>query len=234
MDLREDAAKSVSDQIAKDGGKALAVAANVLERKSLDEAMKKINDTLGHVDILINGAGGNHKMATTSDTLEVFDIPADAVQFVFNLNCLGTILPSQVFGKPMAKKKEGVILNVASMNAYRPLTKVPAYSAAKAAVANFTQWLATHMARNYSVKIRVNALAPGFFLTEQNRFLLTEEKTGKLTARGKAIIDHTPMGRFGEAADLVGTVVWLCSPASAFVTGAVIAIDGGYSAYSGV
>ncbi|MCX7804950.1 MAG: SDR family oxidoreductase [Planctomycetota bacterium] len=234
MDLREDAAKAVADGIRKEGGEAVAVATNVLERKSLEDALKKTEDAFGGVDILINGAGGNHKMATASDALEFFDIPPDAVQFVFNLNCLGTILPSQVFGRALAARKSGLILNIASMAAYRPLTKVLAYSAAKAAVVNFTQWLAVHMARNYSVNIRVNAIAPGFFLTEQNRFLLTDEQTGQLTARGKAIIEHTPMARFGEPSDLIGAVVWLCSPSASFVTGAVIAVDGGFSAYSGV
>jgi NAD(P)-dependent dehydrogenase (short-subunit alcohol dehydrogenase family) len=150
------------------------------------------------------------------------------------LNLLGTILPSQIFGKYLAEQKSGVILNVSSMNAFRPLTRIPAYSAAKAAVSNFTQWLAVHMAQEYSPNIRVNAIAPGFFLTEQNRFLLTDKATGELTPRGKKIIEHTPMGRFGKPEDLFGAVFWLLSPASEFVTGIVVPVDGGFSAYSGV
>ncbi len=183
---------------------------------------------------MINGAGGNKKEATTSAELPFFDIPKDALQFVFNLNIMGTFLPSQVFGKVFAKQKEGIILNISSMNSFRPLTRIVGYSAAKAAVNNFTQWLAVHMAKEYSPKIRVNAIAPGFFLTEQNRFLLTDEKTGKMTPRGKQIIEHTPMSRYGKPEDLIGTVIWLISEAAEFITGTVIPIDGGFSAYSGV
>jgi NAD(P)-dependent dehydrogenase (short-subunit alcohol dehydrogenase family) len=160
-------------------------------------------------------------------------LPND-LRFVFDLNIIGTFLPSQIFGKYMVEQKEGVILNVSSMNAFRPLTRIPAYSAAKAGVSNFTQWLAVHMAQEYSANIRVNAIAPGFFLTDQNRYLLTDKETGELTKRGQQIVDHTPMGRFGDPEDLLGTVLWLLSPASAFVTGVVIPIDGGFSAYSGV
>jgi NAD(P)-dependent dehydrogenase (short-subunit alcohol dehydrogenase family) len=156
------------------------------------------------------------------------------MQWVFNLNIIGTILPSQVFGRSMAERGQGVILNISSMNSFRPLTRIPAYSAAKAGVSNFTQWLAVHMAQEYTPQIRVNAIAPGFFLTEQNRFLLTDEQSGSLTARGQKIIDHTPAGRFGVPDDLIGTVIWLISPAAAFVTGVVVPIDGGFSAYSGV
>jgi len=163
-----------------------------------------------------------------------FDLPADAVRGVFDLNFMGTLLPSQVFGKLMAEQGEGVILNVSSMNAFRPLTRIPAYSAAKAAVSNFTQWLAVHVAQEYSPNIRVNALAPGFFLTEQNRFLLTDEASGELTPRGRTIIEHTPMARFGDPEDLAGTVLWLLSPAASFVTGVVVPVDGGFSAFSGV
>jgi NAD(P)-dependent dehydrogenase (short-subunit alcohol dehydrogenase family) len=161
-------------------------------------------------------------------------MPAEAIRSVFELNFIGTFLPSQVFGRFMAKNGEGVIINVSSMNAFRPLTNIAAYSAAKAAVSNFTQWLAVHMCRNYSKNIRVNAIAPGFFLTEQNRFLLTDEKTGKLTKRGETIIEHTPMGRFGNPEELVGTVLWLLSDAAKFVTGIVVPVDGGFSAFSGV
>jgi NAD(P)-dependent dehydrogenase (short-subunit alcohol dehydrogenase family) len=234
LDLKPEAAQAAVDAIKKSGGQAIAVTCNVLERKSVEDACKSVLNAFGTVDVLINGAGGNKREATTSPQLEFFDLPPDAVQWVFNLNFIGTLLPSQVFGKVFAQKKEGNIINISSMNAFRPLTKIPAYSAAKAAVSNFTQWLAVHMSQNYSTKIRVNAIAPGFFLTEQNRFLLTDEKTGKLTPRGETIIAHTPMGRFGEAEDLVGTVLWLLSPGAAFVHGVVVPVDGGFSAFSGV
>jgi NAD(P)-dependent dehydrogenase (short-subunit alcohol dehydrogenase family) len=186
------------------------------------------------VDILINAAGGNYPTGTTSPDLSFFDLPLDALRYISDLNLLGTVLPCQVFGRGMAERGEGVILNVSSMNAFRPLTRIPAYSAAKAAVSNFTQWLAVHMAQNYSPRIRVNAIAPGFFITEQNRFLLTDKETGDFSARGKSVIAHTPMNRFGTPEDLLGATMWLISPASAFVTGAVIPIDGGFSAFSGV
>ena len=163
-----------------------------------------------------------------------FDVPPDALRWVIDLNLLGTILPCQAFGKVMAEKQEGNILNISSMTAIRPLTRVLGYSAAKAGVTNFTQWLSVHMAQTYSPNIRVNAVAPGFFLTNQNRFLLTDEQTGGLTARGQSIIDHTPMRRFGTPEDLLGTVLWLLSPASAFVTGIVVPVDGGFSAFGGV
>jgi len=234
LDLIEAAAKKIADEIKADKGVAIAVTCNVLEKASLEAARKKIMDELGRIDILINGAGGNKKEATTSPEMSFFDIPPEAVRFVFDLNFLGTLLPTQVFGKEIAKSGKGVILNVSSMNAFRPLTKIAAYSAAKAAVSNFTQWLAVHMCQNYSKDIRVNAIAPGFFLTEQNRFLLTDEKTGQLTPRGKTIIDHTPMSRFGAPEDLVGTTLWLLSDASKFVTGIVVPVDGGFSAFSGV
>ncbi|MEA3351373.1 MAG: SDR family oxidoreductase, partial [Chloroflexota bacterium] len=171
---------------------------------------------------------------TTSPDLPLFDLPSDAVQWVFNLNFLGTLIPSQVFGKIMVAQREGTILNTSSMNAFQPLTRIPAYSAAKAAVSNFTQWLAVHLAQEYSPDIRVNALAPGFFLTEQNRFLLMDADTGDLTPRGKTIINHTPQGCFGDPEDLLGAMFWLLSPASQFVTGIVLPVDGGFSAFSGV
>jgi len=234
LDLIEAAAKKVADEIKAKKGKAVAVKCDVLDKKSLEAARDKINSELGKIDVLINGAGGNKKEATTSPELSFFDLPAEAVRFVFDLNFLGTLLPTQVFGKEMAKNGAGIILNVSSMNAFRPLTKIPAYSAAKAAVSNFTQWLAVHVCQNYSKDIRVNAIAPGFFLTEQNRFLLTDEKTGELTNRGRTIIEHTPMGRFGQPEELIGTVLWLLSDAAKFVTGVVVPIDGGFSAFSGV
>jgi len=233
-DLIPSAAQRVADQIVAEKGVALAVQCDVLDRASIEKARDTVLDHFGRVDILINGAGGNKKQATTSSELSFFDLPPDAIRWVFDLNFLGTLLPSQVFGKIMARQGEGVILNISSMNAFRPLTRIPAYSAAKAAVSNFTQWLAVHMAQEYSPNIRVNAIAPGFFLTEQNRFLLTDQATGELTDRGRTIIAHTPMGRFGLPEDLLGTVLWLLAPASAFVTGVVVPIDGGFSAFSGV
>jgi NAD(P)-dependent dehydrogenase (short-subunit alcohol dehydrogenase family) len=215
-------------------GKHKAVFIDVLDKPAIEKAADAIIADYGKLDGLINGAGGNNPKATTNPEQSFFDIPADALQFVSNLNLQGTILPSQVFARIMAKQKEGVILNVSSMNAFRPLTRIPAYSAAKAAVSNFTQWLAVHLAQEYSPNIRVNAIAPGFFLTDQNRFLLTDKATGALTARGNKIIDHTPMARFGTPEDLVGATLWLLSPASQFVTGVVVPIDGGFSAFSGV
>jgi NAD(P)-dependent dehydrogenase (short-subunit alcohol dehydrogenase family) len=234
LDLREDAAKAVADAITSSGGEALAVKVNVLDKKDVSAARDAVMDRFGKVDFLINGAGGNRPEASTSPEKEFFDLSLEGVRWVFDLNFLGTFIPCQVFGRDLAKQGEGVILNTSSMNAIRPLTKIPAYSAAKSAVTNFTQWLAAHFSLDYSKKIRVNAIAPGFFLTNQNRYLLLDEKTGELTPRGKAILSHTPMGRFGEPEDLVGTVLWLLSPASEFVHGAVIPVDGGYSAYSGV
>lgn len=234
LDLFVDAAESVASEIVGAGGEAIAVKCDVLDRTSVERAAQTIVGRFGQVDILINGAGGNKKEATTTPELSFFDLPAEAVQWVFNLNFVGSLLPSQVFGKLMAEKGEGTILNISSMNAFRPLTRIPAYSAAKAAVSNFTQWLAVHMAQEYSPRIRVNAIAPGFFLTEQNRFLLTDRETGDLTPRGETILAHTPMDRFGAPDELVGATVWLLSPASAFVTGIVVPIDGGFSAFGGV
>lgn len=234
LDLVLEMAQKVVDDIVAAGGEAMAVQCDVLDKASVETACSAVLERFGRVDILINGAGGNKKQATTSPDLSFFDLPADAVQWVFNLNFIGTLLPSQVFGRVLAEQGEGVILNISSMNALRPLTKIPAYSAAKAAVSNFTQWLAVHISQEYSDKIRVNAIAPGFFLTEQNRFLLTDEATGELTPRGQTIIDHTPMGRFGDPEDLIGTVLWLLSPGAAFVHGVVVPVDGGFSAFSGV
>ncbi|MBN1406279.1 MAG: SDR family oxidoreductase [Calditrichaceae bacterium] len=215
-------------------GHYLTLEGDVLSRSALISAAKSIQDKFGRIDCLINGAGGNHPKATTNPENTFFDLPEDAVRFTTDLNLMGTILPSQVFGKIMAEQKSGVILNVSSMNAFRPLTRIPAYSAAKAAVSNFTQWLAVHLAQEYSTNIRVNAIAPGFFLTEQNRFLLTDKETGELTTRGQSIIDHTPMGKFGDPKDLIGVILWLLSDASKFVTGIVVPVDGGFSAFSGV
>jgi len=234
LDLSETAARKVADEIKANGGKAIAVKCDVLDKKTMEAAKEKTVKEFGRVDVLINGAGGNKKEATTSADLSFFDLPTEAVRFVLELNFVGTLLPTQVFAKDMAEKGAGIILNISSMTALRPLTKVAVYSAAKAAVSNFTQWLAVHLCQNYSKEIRVNAIAPGFFLTEQNRFLLTDEKTGQLTERGKTIIQHTPMGRFGQPDELIGTVMWLLSDAAKFVSGVVIPVDGGFSAFSGV
>lgn len=244
LDLRQEAALKVADEIICEGGLALGVAVNVLDKKSLETAKMEINEKLGTCDILINGAGGNHPLGTTSKShlLEedlqndenglktFFDLDVDGIKFVFDLNFIGTLLPTQVFSKDMVSKSGCSILNISSMNAFTPLTKIPAYSGAKAAVSNFTQWLAVHFSK---VGIRVNALAPGFFLTDQNRSLLTTAE-GKLTPRGNTIIEQTPMGRFGEPEDLVGITLWLCGEGASFVTGVVIPIDGGFSAFSGV
>lgn len=244
LDLNKEAANTIADKINKAGGTAIGVKANVLEKDSLEAAKKEVNQALGKCDILINGAGGNHPLGTTSNPYLVasdlvnktegfktfFDLDVNGIQFTFNLNFIGTLLPTQVFAMDMVGREGCSILNVSSMNAFTPLTKIPAYSGAKAAVSNFTQWLAVHFSK---VGIRVNALAPGFFLTEQNRALLTNSD-GSLTPRGNQIIEQTPMGKFGEPEHLVGTTLWLCGEGASFVTGVVIPIDGGFSAYSGV
>jgi len=244
LDLRMEAANSVVARIKANGGTAIGVEANVLEKDNLIRAKKKVNNTFGKIDILINGAGGNHPMGTTSNPFfkledlenkkegfkSFFDLDPKGIEFTFNLNFLGTLLPTQVFAQDMVGRENCSILNISSMNSFKKKKKIPAYSGAKAAVSNFTQWLAVHFSK---VGIRVNALAPGFFLTEQNRALLTNTD-GSLTQRGQQIIDQTPMGRYGTPDDLVGTTLWLCGEESKFVTGVVIPIDGGFAAYSGV
>jgi NAD(P)-dependent dehydrogenase (short-subunit alcohol dehydrogenase family) len=221
-------------QVGAVAGRFAVVGADVLDPGSLREARERVLGAFGAVDGLVNAAGGNDPRATTGPEARFFDLPPEGLRAVMDLNLLGTVLPSQVFGEAMATRGTGVILNVSSMNALRPLTRIPAYSAAKAAVSNFTQWLAVHMAQEYAPAIRVNAIAPGFFLTAQNRYLLTDAASGALTARGKRILEHTPMARFGSPEDLLGAALWLLSPASSFVTGAVIPVDGGFAAYSGV
>jgi NAD(P)-dependent dehydrogenase (short-subunit alcohol dehydrogenase family) len=243
VDLNLERAQAVAKEIESAGGKAIGVSANVLERESLNAAEAEIRSKLGVCDILVNGAGGNHPKSTTSkerlrkedigakDLVSFFDLDQKGVEFVFNLNFLGTLLPSQVFCRGMVDKGGGSVINISSMNAFKPLTKIPAYSGAKAAVSNFTQWLAVHMA---NVNIRVNAIAPGFFLADQNRALLTNAD-GSLTPRGQTIIAHTPMGRFGKPEDLLGALLWLVDDsASGFVNGVVVPVDGGFSAFSGV
>ncbi len=234
LDLKIKAARSLCNRINSDGFTAIAKKTNLLKKEQIQDALKMIINKFGSIDVLINGAGGNKKEATVSKDKTFFDIDARALQQIIDLNLLGTLLPCQVFGKQMAKQQSGIIVNISSMNAFRPLTNIAAYSAAKAAVSNFTQWLAVYMAMNFSESIRVNAIAPGFFLTEQNRYLLTNEKSGKLTDRGKRIIEHTPMARFGRPDELIGTLLWLISDASKFVTGTVVPVDGGFNAFSGV
>lgn len=243
LDLNEEKAAAIAREITDDGGKAIGVKANVLEKESLLAAKTAVNDTFGKVDILINGAGGNHPRGTTTkeqyepgdelsaDVVSFFDLDPEGVGFVFNLNFLGTLLPTQVFATDLVRAPGGIILNVSSMNAFSPLTKIPAYSGAKAAVSNFTQWLAVHFAK---AGVRVNAIAPGFFLTDQNRALLLTPD-GEYTDRSRKILSQTPFGRFGKPEELLGTVLYLLSDeASGFVNGTVIPIDGGFSAYSGV
>ncbi|SHF29449.1 NAD(P)-dependent dehydrogenase, short-chain alcohol dehydrogenase family [Desulfacinum infernum DSM 9756] len=227
-------AEAVAEEIESRGGQAMGLEVDVLDKAGLLRAREAVLDRFGRVDILINGAGGNKKEATTSEELSFLDLPEDALRWVFDLNFLGTLLACQVFLDPMVRQGSGAVLNISSMAAFRPLTRTVAYSAAKAAVSNFTQWLAVHVSHHYSPRIRVNALAPGFILTEQNRYLLTDEETGKPTDRGRAILRSTPMGRYGTPEDLLGAVIWLVSDAAAFVTGAVIPVDGGFSAFSGV
>ncbi len=234
LDINPAAGREVVERMGDRGELVSVFKCDVLDRDSVARTAQQIVGRLGKLDCLVNAAGGNKPQATTSHEVSFFDLPAEALRWVFELNILGTILPSQAFGKIMAKQGYGTILNISSMNSFRPLTRIPAYSAAKSAVSNFTQWLAVHMAQEYSAKIRVNAVAPGFFLTDQNRFLLMDKETDELTARGRSIIGHTPMARFGEPEDLFGAVLWLLSPASEFVTGVVVPIDGGFSAYSGV
>lgn len=233
LDLNGEMANGIADEINDAGGEAIGVAVNVLDKASIEAARDVVLEKFGRVDILINGAGGNKAAATASPDLTFFDMPADAVQWVLNLNLMGTILPSQVFGKVMQGQEEGSIINISSMAAYTPLTNTVAYSAAKAAISNFTQWLSVYLCHNVNPKIRVNAIAPGFLHTQQNHFLL-EDENGNATERGKKIIAATPMGRYGQPEELVGGVIFLCSEAASFITGTVLPIDGGYLAYSGV
>ncbi len=234
LSLHASSSVKVVETIRADGGEAIGISCDVRDRTNIERACTEVLDDFGHIDILINAAGGNSPQATTSANISFFDLDIHAVDSVLGLNFTGTFQSCQIFGRDMAKRKQGVIVNIVSMNALRPLTRIPAYSAAKAAVANFTQWLAVHMAQEYSPSIRVNAIAPGFFLTEQNRFLMIDAASGEPTARGQAIMNHTPMGRLGAPEDLLGTLLWLVSPASTFVTGTVIAVDGGFSSFSGV
>jgi len=261
LDMNRDAGLALATSLeAQYGTQCLALTANVLERESLENARQEILAKLGPIDFLINGAGGNSPKATTdvemmigkreigkkvgqnvrsqgSDptpdhpTRSIFDLDLEGFRFVFDLNFMGTLLPTQVLGRDMVDRGQGAILNISSMNSYRPLTKIPAYSAAKASINNFTQWLAVHLAQT---GVRVNAIAPGFFLTNQNRFLLTDKESGEATPRGKKIIANTPMGKYGQPEDLQGATLFLLSDLASFITGVVIPVDGGYSAYGGV
>lgn len=230
---RVDAGDKVVGEIQKAGGKATFFQADVLNKEELQKVKAQVLSLAGTIDILINGAGGNMPGATIPPDKTFFDLDTKAFQQVVDLNLLGTVLPSQIFGEVMAANKKGIIINISSMSAFRPITRVVGYSAAKAAIDNFTQWLAVELAKKVGQGIRVNAIAPGFFITEQNRALLTNTD-GTLTARGNAVINQTPFGRFGEADELVGTLLWLCSDASKFVTGVVVPVDGGFNAFCGV
>lgn len=236
-DLRVEIAQSLAKKIESEYNvKAKGYELDAMNIDSLKRVCSGIMKEFNSIHILVNAVGGNIKEASTSETQSFFDLSNVALQKVIDLNLMaGAILPSQIFGREMANSSnDGSIINISSMNYYRPLTRTPGYSAAKAAVSNFTQWLAVDLAQTYGEKIRVNAIAPGFFLTDQNRFLLTIPETGELKPRGNKIIQHTPMGRFGQPADLIGTLIWLASDASKFVTGITIPVDGGFSAYSGV
>ncbi len=242
-DINKEIADKVAEEISTEtGSQIIGVAANVLDRESLEQAKIEINRKLGDIDILINGAGGNSPQATTKveqiekENLEnpadtFYGLQMEGFDMVFALNFKGTVLPTMVLTQDMLKHKKGVVLNISSMNSYKPLTKIPAYSAAKASVNNFTEWLAVHLAK---IGIRVNAIAPGFFITQQNRFLVIDEKTGNYSPRGQKIVDNTPMGKFGEPKDLKGTTLFLISDISSFITGIVVPVDGGYSAFGGV
>jgi NAD(P)-dependent dehydrogenase (short-subunit alcohol dehydrogenase family) len=230
----EEKANAAVEHIRGEGGTAIAVTVDVVEQGSCEKAKDRIVSEFGQIDFLVNCAGGNHPDATATPDKSFFELSPEAMKWVVELNLNGTVLPCQVFGKVIADQGHGSIVNISSMAALRPLTKVVGYSAAKAAVSNFTNWLSIYMCQNFGEKVRVNAIAPGFFLTEQNRYLLTDKATGNYTDRGQTVINQTPMNRFGDPDELSGTLVWLLSPASSFVTGTVIAVDGGFSAFSGV
>jgi NAD(P)-dependent dehydrogenase (short-subunit alcohol dehydrogenase family) len=243
VDISLERSEQMATEISAEfGNKVIGVLGNVLDKESLIKAKQVINEKLGDIDLLINGAGGNHPSATTKveqmdensldhpeDTF--YGLEMDGFDKVFALNFKGTLLPSMVFTTDMLKNKKGVVLNVSSMNSFKPLTKIPAYSAAKASINNFTEWLSVHLAK---VGIRVNAIAPGFFITDQNRFLVLDQTTGKFSTRGQKIVNNTPMGKFGEPEDLQGATLFLLSDVSSFITGIVIPVDGGYSAFGGV
>jgi len=234
LDIRPEAAERTAAAIVAEGGEALGVACDALDRDSVERALEQVKERFGTVYGLVNGAGGNRPAATTGADLSFFDLPTEAFRSVMDLNCLATWLPSQVFGREMAANGTGSIVNIASISGQRPMTRVPAYNAAKAAVINLTQWLAVYFSQEVGPGIRVNAIAPGFVLTEQNRYLLLDRETGAPTPRGQSIVSHTPLGRYGQPQELVGAALWLLSPASSYVHGATIVVDGGLTAYSGI
>jgi len=233
LDLNIESAEKIATKINNSGAEAMAIECNVLDRNNLLECNTKIVNKFGKIDCLVNGAGGNKKEATTSEDLSFFDMPIEANKWVFDLNFMGTLLPCQVFGKEIIKQKKGSIVNIASIAGIKPLTRAAAYAAAKAATINFTQWLAVHMCQNYSTEIRVNAIAPGFCATSQNRYLLFDNNGG-LTTRGKTILSQVPQNRFGDAGELTSGILWLLSDSASFVTGSVITVDGGFNAFLGV
>ncbi len=233
-DISFDTACRKRDQICFSGGKAIAVKCDATDKASVTSAVKETLVEYGTIDILINGAGGSRKETTTSSELEFFDIEPEAMKAVFSLNYLSAVIPSQAVGRIFAEKKSGVILNISSIAGILPLTRAISYSDGKAATNSFTRWLAVHIAQNYSPNIRVNAIAPGFMLTEQNTFLLVDKKTGEMTERGKQILKSVPMARYGEPREIIGAALWLVSDSASFVTGLVLPIDGGYTAFSGV
>ena len=227
-------AAQVASSLSPDHERTMAVSADMTDRQAVERATDAVLKRWGRVDILVNAAGGNRPDATTNPKQSFFDLPVEALRACIDLNLIGTLLPSQMFGRVMADAKKGSIINISSMSVPRALTRVVGYSAGKAGMENFTRWLAIYMAKEVSPDVRVNAIAPGFFLAEQNRAMLVDQTSGKPTPRGQSIIDHTPMGRFGDAVDLTGALLWLASDASSFVTGIVVPVDGGFSAFSGV
>ncbi len=227
-------AQAKVDELAQEGIRARPYEADVTDKARLEAVGEQVLGRFGRVDILINGAGGNNPHATVQTGTSFFELPEDAIREVFDVNFMGSLFCAQIFGQSMGERGRGSILNVASMASLRPLTRIVSYSAAKGALSNFTQWLAVHMAQNYSPDIRVNAIAPGFLITEQNTDLLTDPQTGELSARGQAVLKSTPMGRFGSPDEMTGAVLWLLSSAAQFVTGVVLPLDGGFSAFSGV
>ncbi len=233
LDISKESADKVAKEIKDKNGEVLSLQANVLDKDSLQSACRQIIDKYGKIDGLVNGAGGNKLDATTSDTLSFFDIPIEIERQVMDLNFIGTMLPCKVFGKEIVKQEQGSIVNIASIAGFRPLTRAATYAAGKAAVINFTKWLAVHICQHYSPGIRVNAIAPGFFATQQNKYLLFDEN-GELTQRGHTILSQVPQNRFGTPSELSGAVIWLLSGASSFCTGTVITVDAGFDAFAGV